>query len=775
MYNFVDTIEGSESFILPSEALKINGDYIENLIDGYRTLAVSGREALTPELSTYSVGVRDGSIVKNKRYPERTLTIKYQLIAKSPEAFRAAFNQLASILNVEDAELIFDDEPDKFFIGTPCEIGSVEPGRLSVIGEFYILCSDPFKYSVIEYEAEQTPGEESILIDYNGTYKAFPTLEAEFYSEDEGKADLSGNGDCGYVAFFNESKKIIQLGDPAEEDEEEYAKSQTLVNQKFNNETAWGTKAQTNWATNAGKASSDNVEQLGNVHIKVASNSVTTAPATSGTLLKRTSKTAKPYIDYRVTAQASGRTADSIKIKVTFDTVLDVKTNSGSTTPKAGAKVTLNKTSLYVSSTSSSAAATKTGTYYLWDGTTINGRIRITNTASNVGKSGQVTGWVKTADISLSSSGSSAALGKGYGLRGAIQFNGGDWHYVTIKSESSSWNDNSNHTATLTVTVKDLAEDTTVIEDIKFKVERTDENSDKRNMKVGLLEETACSDLDISVYTAPVPNSWYLMPETYGTGSKWHGPSITRTIPADKAGDIGAKNFTLSYSQKMSIGKGQNAVLELGLFQALLVSGTGTSRKIIAGVAVNKSKSGKKAELRFYMNGKTVHTMDIDLSYNNKYFGNNSAAKNIKAVKTSTITKVGKKVSFNIGGIKKTFTDSNIANVQVKEVTFLMGKYGTKPELYCNGLYWAKFIKNNCDTWEDIPNKFSSNDIVTADCRSGEVFLNDTLSPSLGALGNDWEEFYLTPGLNQIGFSYSDWVLDKYAPTFKVRYREVFI
>ena len=82
MYNFIDVNEVSEG-TLPSEALKINGKYIENLIDGYRTLSVSGREALSPELETYETGVRDGSIIQSKRYPARTIIVTYQIIAKS--------------------------------------------------------------------------------------------------------------------------------------------------------------------------------------------------------------------------------------------------------------------------------------------------------------------------------------------------------------------------------------------------------------------------------------------------------------------------------------------------------------------------------------------------------------------------------------------------------------------------------------------------------------------------------------------------------------------
>ena len=774
MYNFVDINEVSENQLLPSEALQINGEYIENLIDGYKTLQVMGREGMSAEITAHETGIADGSKISGKRYPSRYITVKYQLIAENNEAFRTAYNQLASILNVEDAELIFNDEPDKFFVGTPEEMGEVQGGTNSIVSEFTIFCADPFKYSVVEYEAEPDLSENSILIDYNGTYKAYPVLEAEFYNENEGDADLTGNGDCGFVAFFNENEKIIQLGDPDETDTETYAKSQTLVNQKFNTETAWNTIAETNWSANSGLLPTRflpyGLTQEGNVAIAVGHYSTTTAPSTSGTLLTKTSKTAKPYIDYKVSAKTSGRKEDRVTVAVTITAAL-AGTKSGSTNTTAGAKVSLNKTKLYESSTTSKNSGTRTGTYYLWSSEIKSGRIRITNSKNNVGKSGQVTGWVNVADINLSGT---ATLASTYGLKGAIQFSGGDWNYATIKSEGVAWNGNSNHTVTLNVTVKNLEADTTILEDIKFKVERTDDDEDETNQNIGVLDEVVCNDLEISTYTAPVPASWYLMPETYGTDTEWHGPAITRTIPADAAGDTGAKNFTFSYSQKMAIGGSSSATQELGAFMALLTSGSGDNRKIVAGVFICKNKTGKTATVRFYVNGKQVLQMnDVDLSLHNKYWGNNSST--VTSVKTSTIKKVGKKIEFNIGGIKKTFNDSNVTNEAVTEITFYWGQYGTKPVLTYNGLYWAKFVKNNCDTWEDIPNKFSSNDVVTADCKSGEIFLNDTPAASLGAMGNDWEDFYLTQGLNQIGFAYSDFVDAEYAPKFKIRYREVFI
>lgn len=683
MYNFIDTIETSGEYILPSEALKINGEYIENQISGYRTLNVSGREALSSDVVTFATGIRDGSREKAKRFPERIITVTYQLAAESNEAFREAYNQLGRILNVDRAELIFNDEPDKFFIGTPCIINPVNPGLNTVVGSFEILCADPFKYSVIEYEAEPNLDDSSILIDYGGTYKAFPTLVADFYNEEESDGEtvtaLTGSGDCGYVAFFTEDEKIVQLGDPDEADgENAYAKSQTLVNSQFNKSTSWGSAAKSLWRVNSGITSSFAVAQAGDVAMKVASYAVTgTSASTSGTLLTATSKANTPNINYKVTAKTSGRTATSVKVDVSITASLASDSN-----------------------------------YFL-------------------------SGYILNASVYI----------------------GGAWRNVTLKKSTDKWRGKTGHTASISVTVTGLSESTNALTGIKFKATRGDSYG-----TAGILAETACSNLKISPYVANTPETYYLAPSSFGSGTDWHGPSITRVLPADSAGEVGANNFTLTYSQKMSIGSGSNATNQLGAFQVLLVSGSGTGRKIVAGVNIYKGGSGKKANLRFYINNMVVETTDIDLSYNNAYF---------KAGKSSSITKSGQTVTFNICGIKKVFRDSDIASVAVNEVTFTMSQFGTKAALEYNGLYWAKFVKNNCDTWKDIPNKFSVGDVVEADCRNGEIYLNGVLTPTLGALGNDWEGFCLTPGLNRIGFSYSDWVEN--APTMKIRYREVFL
>lgn len=555
MYNFVDTNGYAEGTSLPSEALKINGSYLEHTVTGYRTLYVKGREMLAPDIETYETGVRDGSTLQSKRFPARTITVGYQLIASSAEAFRAAFRVLNAALNVEEAELIFADEPDKFFIGTPSGRGDVPAGRNAITGEFDILCVDPFKYSVQEYEVTPTLDDgTTFAIQYNGTYRSYPTLVAEFADEDDDTAGgLTGNGDCGYVAFLSDDAAIIQLGDPDEPDTEDYAKSQTLTNQKF---TSYSATVASKWPINTGRTSS--------------------------------------------------------------------------------------------------SAVTATGT---------------------------------------------VVVGK-----------------------------------------------------------------DAENAKL-------------------------LVANSYGTGTKWHGPSITRTIPADASGHVGAKNFRLSYKQRMCMGKGKKDSKQRGVFQCLLVNVSGTERTIVAGLSVYKSKTGKKAELKLYVNGKTVHTQNIDLTYYNKCFGYKKTItevvkkkgkrikqkRTIQPVLTSTIQKSGKTVTFNIGGVKKAFKDKSITSTEVHEITFLMGKYASVTPLSYNGLFSAKFIADACETFRDIPNKFSAGDVVEADCEDGEIYLNDARAPELGALGNDWETFYLEPGANQIGVVWSDWVPAGSAPNCKIRYREVFL
>lgn len=145
---------------LPAEALSINGTYIENEIDGYRTLTVSGRETMAQEVKEAEVGKHDGAIFRYRRYPTRDIVVTYQILVDSDTAYREALIKLNSMLNFEEGQLIFNDEPDNYFIGTPTEVETPEPGLNTVTGEFTLHCEDPFKYSVDETVVDKSDKEE---------------------------------------------------------------------------------------------------------------------------------------------------------------------------------------------------------------------------------------------------------------------------------------------------------------------------------------------------------------------------------------------------------------------------------------------------------------------------------------------------------------------------------------------------------------------------------------------------------------------------------------
>ncbi|MDD3186325.1 MAG: phage tail family protein [Anaerostipes sp.] len=562
MYDFIDVTEIQESS-LPSEALRLNGDYIENQIAGYRTLQVSGREALSPELNTYEVGCSNGSKLNSRRYPARTITVYYQLITDSASAFREAFNKLASVLDVENAELIFADEQDKFFIGTTSSIGEIEPGRNAVKGEIEFTCLDPFKYSVEEYEVAPSVGDSSaFVINYNGTFPAYPMIEADFYVDESGEEN--NNGRCGYVAFFNDEEKILQFGNPEELPEEAIQ--------------------------------------------VVDKNTNTYLVPTTSVLLNH---------NY-------------------------VKTNAWS---------------------------------------------------------------------SLSSK---------YSKNGGVVY--------------------------------------------------------KDAVKTGSLVAKHS-------YGTTDKDTYYLTGSNFGSGARYHGPTATYTFSE------AATDFQFTYSQKMCCGSAKSDKKQRGAFQMILSDASGT---IIAGIDIFKNDEGTKGQYRMIVNGKVMKESYLDLSYHNKYFGANRSADKkkkitaITTVKSSSITKTGDKISFNVGGIKQTYTVSAIKSKSVNKVTVMFSGKGTYPSLEYNGLYWMKLVKNYQKTvtetietirteYHDIQNKFNANDILIADCASGAVKLNDLERPDLGALGNDWEDFFLKPGTNQIGSSYSEWMDAAYVPSFKLRYREVFL
>ena len=246
MYEFVDTNEHTSTSVLPTEAVSIDGTYLENVVDGYRTLYVKGRESLAPQLNTYSVGVADGERVKGQRYPARTLTVGFQLLSPNAEEFRRRFNQLCNLLQSEQSDFIFNDEKGVYFTGYPIMDATIEEGLNNVTGEWQIYCAYPFKRSVdtVTLSTDDVSGVEvdgntaTFTFTYDGMIPAKPLLRAEFASGEE-DGNYNEDGDCGFIAFVNDEEDIIQLGNPEATDIDPLNVNATLINKTFTSLTGW--------------------------------------------------------------------------------------------------------------------------------------------------------------------------------------------------------------------------------------------------------------------------------------------------------------------------------------------------------------------------------------------------------------------------------------------------------------------------------------------------------------------------------------------------------
>ena len=244
---------------LPIEAVKIDGQYLEDVIPGYMTVKTSGREGLSAETNAYTVASSDGETVKGYRWPARKIDVEFYVQGDNMNDLRAKLNQLNNLLSLEDADFVFNDEEDKFFQGKAIIEEKGNDYKNGYGGSYTIYCPYPFKRSLVptvlssdDEEGVTVLSDNSVTFefDYNGVCPARPVLRAEFAGALSG-GDYSEDGDCGYVAFMDADENIIQLGNPDVIDIDEYNSAETLANRIFSTMSGWSTSGGTTYGGRA--------------------------------------------------------------------------------------------------------------------------------------------------------------------------------------------------------------------------------------------------------------------------------------------------------------------------------------------------------------------------------------------------------------------------------------------------------------------------------------------------------------------------------------------
>ncbi|MDM7527198.1 distal tail protein Dit [Lacticaseibacillus paracasei] len=159
MYDFRETtpFTGADKKQYPAEAMKIDGQYIEDLISGYQTLQVGGRELLKQDAKSNPIGISDGEMLEYIRNPSREITVGYQLIAADEKSFRTAFYKLSGILHGDTHKVSFNDDLSVYWNAVLTDVDDVPKGRNAITSSFTLFVPDGIAHSVATQTFDNMP------------------------------------------------------------------------------------------------------------------------------------------------------------------------------------------------------------------------------------------------------------------------------------------------------------------------------------------------------------------------------------------------------------------------------------------------------------------------------------------------------------------------------------------------------------------------------------------------------------------------------------------
>ena len=184
------------------QRMRINGTYLEDTVPGYHTLEVTGRDSIEMDIDSVSFARVDGERYQGKRATVRTLTVRFVIEGYGPSDFASKLAKLKTALKVTEAQLIFDDEPDKYWIGTPSKLEPEQVGPSACQGKIEITCSDPYKYGLVERSVDFVDGTAEIY--YGGTEEQAPVFH------------VLNNAANGFISFSSGDDSII-FGDDTDD------------------------------------------------------------------------------------------------------------------------------------------------------------------------------------------------------------------------------------------------------------------------------------------------------------------------------------------------------------------------------------------------------------------------------------------------------------------------------------------------------------------------------------------------------------------------------
>ena len=104
--------------VMPIIKMQFDGQYLETLVSGYRTLTVEGREELDLNVINAEIDTSDGGRYLRRKIKSRVLNVRFAVEDSTPEGFAVKFKALkAELYKIKESQIIFTDEPGIYLAG----------------------------------------------------------------------------------------------------------------------------------------------------------------------------------------------------------------------------------------------------------------------------------------------------------------------------------------------------------------------------------------------------------------------------------------------------------------------------------------------------------------------------------------------------------------------------------------------------------------------------------------------------------------------------------
>lgn len=260
----------------------------------------------------------------------------------------------------------------------------------------------------------------------------------------------------------------------------------------------------------------------------------------------------------------------------------------------------------------------------------------------------------------------------------------------------------------------------------------------------------------------PDPNEGFARPTFWGEGDYWHGPSLTKIVPADKNGEY-AVNWHSGYRIDFNNGSKANPSMGNRVGHNSVTYVDENDEIIVSVVFEDNNPTLERSDVAIYVDGKRV--LSIKETTNDYYVTGRKP--------WISVDKIGDKINVKVfsANLDKSFFTTK-ADAQLRKITWYAATYQDKREMANVLLRALQVRKHNVDNWEDIPNKFAAKDILKYG-KTGQN-IHCTVNENQGLQFRDPGStlIYAPPGVSTMFLAWSDFAE---APTVKLTGRAAYV